>query len=188
MSAVPLSEIQQHLQMTVGTNDELQRFVDAAETAIGHRVGPLTPESRVEKHPGGGSLIILRSPRAVSLTSIGYADGSTGSLGDFDLDTDTGIIYLAYGSATGRFPCGYGAASSRFVTVTYQAGWETLPEDLRQAVKELVRHLWETQRGANTGARPGFADTEDVPSVGDFGSWPPRVQQLVEPYQVPKVA
>lgn len=183
MSAVTLAEAKTHLNMTGSSNDaELQRFIDVAETAIGNRVGPLTPVSVTEKHNGGASVIVLRQPRAVSLTSVSYADGTTSTLSDYDLDTDTGILYWNYGTA------GYFGGPARNVTVTYMAGWASVPEDLRQAVKELVRHLWETQRGANSGARPGFADTEDVQTGGDFGSWPPRVAQLVAPYVCPVVA
>lgn len=184
MSAVSLTDVKAHLNMTGSGNDtELQRFIDAAETAIGHRVGPLTPESRVEKHNGGSSVIVLRSPRAVSLTSIAYADGSTYSSSDYDLDTDTGVLYLAYGGTYSRYPGG-----QRNVTVAYQAGWSSLPADLVQAVKELVRHLWETQRGAATGARPGFADEDSAALAGSFSSWPIRVRELLEPYTVPSVA
>lgn len=182
MSAVTLADVKAHLNMTGSGNDtELQRFIDVAETAIGNRVGPLTPVARVEKHNGGANVLILNSPRAVSLTSITYADGTTSTLSDYDLDTATGIVYWNYGTA-GRFPSG-----TRQVTVTYQAGWSSLPADLVHAVKELVRHLWETQRGANTGSRPGFNDSDDV-TVPDYGMWPPRVQQLVAAYTVPVVA
>lgn len=183
MSAVSLADVQAHLNMTAGANAELQRFIDVAETAIGNLVGPLTAVSTVEKHNGGGNILILRKPRAVSLTSIVYADGTTSTLSDYDLDTETGIVYWNYGTR-GWFPSG-----TRTITVTYQAGWASLPADLVHAVKELVRHLWETQRGSATGARPGFADTDDVQAVaGDFGSWPPRVRELVDAYTVPVVA
>lgn len=184
--SVDLREVKQHLQMnllTVTNDDELLRFVLAAEKAIGHRTGPLAPVSVTEKHDGGRTLIILHNPRAVSLTGVTYTDGRTTTLSDFDLDTDTGILYWGYGTA-GAFTSG-----CRNVIVQYRAGFSPLPEDLRQAVKELVRHLWKTQRGADTGARPGFTDTQDAePVAGSFSSWPPRVQELVAPYSTPMVA
>lgn len=175
MSTVTLAEVKQHLQMTTNVNDtELQRFIDAAETAMAHEVGPLAPTAVTEKHNGGSTLLILRRPRAVSLTSIAYADGSTATLTDYDLDTDTAIVHWAFGTA-GRFPGG-----PRNVTVTYQAGFATLPADLAHAVKELVRHLWETQR-PNNSSRPGFSD--EPPVAGAFSSWPLRVQELIQPYR-----
>lgn len=183
MSAVSIADVKTHLNMSSIANDgELQRFIDAAETAIGHRVGPLTPVEVTETLDGGRDCLILRNPRAVSLTSVTSADGTTTTLTDFDLDTSTGIVYWRYGTA-GSFTYG-----RRNVTVTYLAGWDPLPADLAHAVKELVRHLWETQRGASTGARPGFADDDTATVAGAFSSWPVRVQELLEPYTVPSVA
>jgi len=182
MSAVTLADVKAHLNMAGSGNDtELQRFIDVAEAAISNLVGPLTPVTVTEVHNGGRGSIVLRQPVAVSLTSVAYADGSAGS-SSYTLDGTTGILY--YGDSYGCFPGG-----PRNVTVTYLAGWASLPADLVHAVKELVRELWETQRGASTGARPGFTDTQD-PTYGGGGLplMPPRVVQMLEPYIVPKVA
>lgn len=177
MSAVSLADVKTHLNMTTTANDtELQRFIDVAETAIGHWVGPLTPTAVTEKLNGGGTSLVLRYP-AVSLTSIAYADGTASTLSDYDLDTATGIVYWNFGTA-GRFP-----GSSRNVTVTYQAGFTSLPADLVHAVKELVRHLWETQRPNKPGRTSG---DEFVP--GSLDTYPPRVQGLLAPYRTPVVA
>ena len=181
MSVVSLADVKTHLNMTGTANDtELQRFIDVAEAAIGNRVGPLSPTSVTEVHNGGSGTIVLRQPVAASVTSITYTDGAAGA--GYTLDGSTGIVY--YGDNYGAFPGG-----PRNVTVTYIAGWTTLPADLAHAVKELVRELWETQRGSNQGARPGFTDTED-PDFGTGGLplFPPRVAQLIAPYIVPRVA
>jgi len=170
---VTLTDVQAHLQMTAAANAELQRFIDAAETAIGHLTGPLTATATTERHDGGGSTILLKQPRAISLTSVTYADGTTATLSDFEIEGTVGLLCWKYGTA-GVFPGG-----RRFVTVTYSAGFTTLPADLTHAVKELVRHLWETQRG-NTSGRPGFADEPVV--IGAAHSWPTRVQELIAPY------
>lgn len=173
MSAVSLADVKTHLQMTNSTNDtELQRFINVAETAIGHRTGPLTPVEVVEKHDGGSNLIVLRKIPVASLTSAGYADGTDLDTDDLDLDTDTGILRWGYNTA------GVFTAGSRYVTVTYQSGYSALPADLAHAVKELVRHLWQTQRGNNAG-RPTF---DEEPVAGAFSSWPIRVQELIAPY------
>ncbi|MGZ4663593.1 MAG: hypothetical protein ACXV5Q_00705 [Frankiaceae bacterium] len=182
MSAVPLAEVKAHLQMDPNrtTNDfELQRFIDAAEAAISHRTGPLAPTETIERHDGGSRQIVLRQPRATALTALTYADGTQATLTDYDLDLGTGILYWSYGTT------GYFYAGPREITVTYLAGFDPLPEDLRHAVKELTRHLWETQRGNNS-ARPGFQD--EPPVAGAFSSWPLRVQELVAPYNVPLAA
>jgi hypothetical protein len=66
------------------------------------------------------------------------------TLGDYELDPDTGLVRVAGGD---RF-CGT-------YTVTYTAGRPTLPAAIRLAVLVIAEHLWETQR------RPGF--TSDAP-------------------------
>ena len=55
------------------------------------------------------------------------------------------------------------------------------PPDLALATKELVRHLWLTQRGASPGNAGALPDLGD-PVVGTSYSWPWRVEQLIAPY------
>jgi hypothetical protein len=182
-TAVPLNEVKEYLQkdlVKITNDDELLRFLRVAEAAIGHKTGPLVPEARVEKYDGGSDAIVLRSPVAVSLTSVTFADGTTSTLADYDLDPTTGILGWNY-NTTGRFPSG-----RRNVTVAYTAGFAAIPDDLTQAVMELVRHLWKTQRGASTGVRPGFDDNQE-PVPGAFSTWPTRVQELVAPFVAPRV-
>lgn len=176
MSAVTLAEVKAHLQMASSANDtELQRFINAAEAAITRHVGPLVPLTVTsERRNGGRDKIRLRYPRAVSLTSITYSDGTPTTVGDFDLDKDTGVVY--FGPDPGTFTYGV-----RNVLVSYVAGFAAIPDDLAHAVKELVRHLWKTQRPNSAGARPGFEDEDPV--VGAFSSWPVRVQEWIEPFE-----
>lgn len=194
--AVSLAEVKQHLQMdlTKTTNDvELQRFIDAAETAIGHRVGPLTPITVTETHDGGDASIYLRKLPVGSVTTVtevvgniiytltNQPPGQSVDAWGYTVNSTTGrVIRRTASGQPYRFVPGM-----ENVTVTYQAGWATLPDDLVAAVKELVRHLWKTQRGNNSG-RPGFEDEPVV--VGAFSSWPERVVELVQPYNSPRVA
>jgi hypothetical protein len=178
-TSITLDELKQHLQMdlTKTTNDvELLRFLRAAEKAIGHRTGPLVPEQRVEKHDGGVRVILLRCPVAISLISVTYADGTSSTLSDYDLDTEIGLLGWNFGTR------GWFNGGKRQVTVTYMAGFSEVPEDLKQAVKELVRHLWETQRPVATSRTRTAASIDVTPNPGSYTSWPPRVQELVAPY------
>ena len=178
---VSLDDAKAHLQMRTDVNDaELQRFIWAADAAVAQKVGPLAPVTVTERTHGGGTSIVLRQWPVRALTSVTYWDGSTVDVSNLDLDTDAGVLYWQWGTS------GYFTAGTRNVTVTYTAGWDQAPADLEQAVLELVRHLWETQRGNNTPARPGFTDEPAVP--GAFSSWPVRVQELLAPYIVPRVA
>lgn len=175
--AVSLADVKEHLRITSDDLDaQLQKFIDRATTAMSHYVGPLVPTTVTRVLDGGEVSLILPDFPVLSLTSVGYADGSMIDLDDLDLDLSTGIVHWGYGTA-GRFTGG-----SRYVTATYTAGWQPVPEDLQQAVLELVRHLWETQRGN----KPGRASGDETQS-GSFGTWPPRVQELIAPYRVPVV-
>jgi hypothetical protein len=67
-------------------------------------------------------------------------------------------------------------------TVTYQAGWTTLPADLRMAVLELVRWLWQTQSGSRIQQnQPPMRAPDQGPMA--FNLLPPRVKELVSPYR-----
>jgi hypothetical protein len=78
--------------------------------------------------------------------------------------------------------------------VVYQAGWQVgadpeadgyvaLPADLVLAAKEMVRHLWLTQRGSGVqrpGSRPSDTLSNTLP--GAAYTLPFRVEQLLAPY------
>lgn len=168
MSAVSLQRVKDHLNITVGTQDgELQGFLDAAESAIAKKVGPLAPTSTTERVRGGDSALVLRRPPVVSLTSVTPVGGT--ALTVADLVSGAGVVEYAEG---GRFP-------ARFYDVVYVAGRDPLPKHLELAVLELVRHLWTTQRGVTT--RPGSRESESAANTlpGAGHALPFRVQELI---------
>ena len=165
MSVLTLTQAKTHLNITVSTYDtELQDFIDAAETAIGKKVGPLTATVTTVKVWGGGPLLLPTTP-VISLTSI---TGSSGAAWDL-----TGLLVTAEGVVSGvTFP-------TDLFTVVYSAGRPAVPSDLLMAVKEQVRHMWMTQRGGSK--RPGSEESVPVPYM-----FPDRVTALMVPYmQVP---
>jgi hypothetical protein len=72
--------------------------------------------------------------------------------------------------------------------VVYLAGRSTVPDDLLFAVKELVRHLWTTQRGGAT--RPGSQQSDAMSNTlpGAAYVFPFRVEQLLAPHEQPGFA
>lgn len=174
MSVVSLAEVKAHLNVSVATHDgEIQSFVDAAEAAIGERVGPLGPTEEAVRVSGGRTTLRLPVGPAVSLTSVTPADGGTAlTLSDLHLDEETAIVTYENGAG---FP-------ARHYDVVYQAGRDVCPADLKLAVKELVRHLWVTQRGLTT--RPGSRESEAASNTlpGAAFIFPFRVEQLVSPH------
>jgi hypothetical protein len=176
MSALSLDDAKAHLDITTSTNDaELQDFIDAAEGALGKRVGPLTPASISTRVEGYGWGLHLPVRPAISLTSVAVANSSTTlDLTTLYLDTNSGTVSMSDGSFF----------TSWAYDVAWQAGWQTVPPDLLHAVKEFVRHLWETQRGAPN-RTIGSALVETIAPtlpVAAF-TFPIRVEELLAPYE-----
>lgn len=176
MSVLSVADAKTYLNITAaGTDDEVQVFIDSAESVIARHVGPLAAtEVTVRVRPTGTRLAVPTVP-AVSLTSVTPADGSPLNPSDLYLDAAAGVVTYNSGAVFG----------ARYYTVVYSAGRtvnaSTNP-DLYLAVKELVRHLWATQRG--TGARSGGA--EIVP--GAAYTLPNRVLELLAPHLSPGFA
>lgn len=172
MSALLLAEAKKHLNIAatdVKYDDELQTFIDAAEALLSHRVGPLVPTTVTSRLRATGGAMVLPVAPVASLTSVTKSDASTLTLTDLYLDTDAGLVVYADGLSS---------FVADIYTVAYTAGWTVVPADLMLATKELVRHLWTTQRGGNT--RPGSAPMDPVP--GAAYALPSRVEQLISPY------
>lgn len=174
MSVLSLADAKAYLNITAATSDsELQTFIDAAEAAIGNRCGSLAATARTSRVAGGGadSLMLPTCPVA-SLSAITPSEGAAVVLGDLHLNTDSGVVTRNDGT-------GFAA---RYYDVTYLAGRASVPLDLLMAVEELVRHLWDTQRGA--GVRPG--SQMDAPGAGY--ALPYRVLELIAAYETPGFA
>lgn len=166
MSVVPLSAVKTHLNITSAAQEgELQAFIDAAEAAISRRVGPLEPTT-VTAQVSGPSFVLPVFP-VLSLTSLTDAGGTSLPTAGLTVDLASGVV---------TSPAGFGSGS---YTITYSAGRSTCPVDLQLAVKELVRHLWESQR---TPARFPGSD-EPVAPAGAAYLMPYRVQELLAPHE-----
>jgi hypothetical protein len=173
MSVLNLSEAKSHLNITTTINDgELQQHIDAAEAAIVEKCGPLTSVAVTERVRGGGTGLVLRETPVVSLTSVTPVNGTAYDLDDLDLDTSAGVIEWGSGA---RFQSG------RY-DVVYQAGRASVPNDLLSAIKELVRHSWQTQRGPGRGAVTTVSDASSNTIPGAGYAWPFRVTELIAPH------
>jgi hypothetical protein len=179
VSVLSLPAAKLHLNITTDTNDvEIQSTIDAAEAAIGRKVGPLETTTITSRVSGCAGALVLPTLPVVSVTTVTGSDASTITAGDLVADPSGVVAYAARGSFT-----------AVAYTVVYEAGWGTVaedvwtgPADLLQAIKEMTRHLWVTQRGGST--RPGSTPPDALSNTlpGSAFALPIRVQQLVEPY------
>lgn len=173
MSVLTLAEAKAALNIDAPTYDtELQDVIDAAEAAIAKKVGPLSSVAKTERVNGGGCGLTLLNTPVVSLTSVTPVGGSAYTLTDLQVDSSSGVVEWVSGSAF--YPGRY--------TVVYQAGRTTVPEDLITAIKKLVVHLWDDQRGGSAmpGSRP--ADIASSTLVNAGYAFPFSVQQLLTPH------
>jgi hypothetical protein len=176
VSALSLDDAKAHLNITdPSLDDKVQNFVDAAESYIASQVGPLAAVVVTERAPiWQGRVVPFGSAPVLSVSSVNSTLGTA-----LTYTFNAGIAQvLVSGGCTGE------------ADITYRTGWSDpdavpaalLPADLLLAVKEMLRHLWSSQRGGTV--RPGAQ--QDVTTPGYLV--PNMVASLIEPYRVPGVA
>lgn len=179
MSALQLSEAKAYLNIQgEGSDDKLQGTIDAAESAIAQRVGAIsstTIRRRIKPSHSGYELVLPVTP-ALSLTSVTPYASSPLTPSDLYLNTSTGVV--TYDAALIGFPALY-------YDVVYQAGRATVPSDLLEAIKILVEHMWQPQRGPRSassgdGSEPSARAAALQP--GASHALPYRVTELIAPH------
>lgn len=178
MSVLTLSDAKTHLNIASSTQDgELVRFIEAAEAAIAQRVGPLAATAVTERVEGCTYTLAVTTLPVISLTSVTPVGGSALTLADLWL-SPAGLV---------RYPASNVWFGSLHYDVAYSAGRATCPDDLLLAVKELVRHLWDTQRGG--ARRPGSPQSDSLSNTlpGAAYAFPIRVSELIAPHELSSV-
>lgn len=173
MAVLDLDAAKEYLNISVSTHDEqITAMIAAAEAAIAERAGPLEPVSRTVRVSPASQYLFVPSPVA-SLTSVSDEYGTATDVSGLHLDQRTGIVTANDGSIFG----------GRWYDVTYMAGREECPADLVLAVKEMVRHLWRTQRGPTS--RPGGVTSETTSNTIPGAAYllPFRVSELIAPHR-----
>lgn len=173
MSVLPIATARAHLNITgIAHDTKLESVIDAAEAVIAQRCGPLVSTATTVRIAGGGSALVLPVTPALSLTTVTPVDGTALTLGDLYLDTGAGIVTYNSGSSF----------SARYYTVVYAAGRTSVPSDLLMAIQELVRHMWETQRGPTR--RPGSTASDATSNTVPGAAYllPFRVSELIAPH------
>ena len=178
---VSLADAKAHLGKSVTASDEeLRAMVRTASEAAEVITGRVWRQRTVvETHTGGTSVLSLRRTPVQSVTSVTVNGSATTS---WALDADAGLLYAGSTAGAGRW--GPGLLN---VVVTYVAGPAVVPDMVLQGVKELIRHLWATQRGAaplNARQQQATGGADDVdPRLGY--ALPRRVEQLWAPFEAP---
>jgi uncharacterized phiE125 gp8 family phage protein len=194
---ITLAEAKTHLNMGTGTTDdaELGNFITAASTMWVRRVGAVNTAVKTfdEWYDGGHVRVALANAPVVTITKVEevvtasaiytltletlQSGGDTGAYG-YTVDMDRGLLVRRAAGVAVPFTPGV-----RNIHVVYTAGYATAPEDIKLAVKLLVAHMWETQRGG--AKRPGTG-ADPTPLTGFM--WPHRVEEIANGYIVPGIA
>ncbi|OPL13707.1 MAG: hypothetical protein AVO39_10235 [delta proteobacterium MLS_D] len=129
---IELDEIKRYLKLTTNDEDDfLQQAIndwsDALETRLNRVIKSADYED--ERHHGGKLAILLKNMPVSAISSITVDDEELDS-DDYTFDTDSGIVRMATG-----YPFDGGPGS---VLVSYTAGYETAPGDIRRGIMQIV--------------------------------------------------
>jgi hypothetical protein len=172
MSVVLLADVKRFGNFQAATQDtDIQTTIDAAEAIVARWIGPLTPTAVTERFYDVSTYISLHSFPVISVTSMTGTDGVPVDLSLYDVDLTSGTIYPDTVGYLIRFPL------TRY-TVVYQAGWSSVPGNVKQAIMELTLNLWRPRRGG--GSRPGTG-SDNQPDPPNY-LLPNRVRSLLDPY------
>ena len=168
--------------------NEVRRFIDAstdlAETYVGQVLGRRTYAD--ELYDGGTEFIRIRNPKAISITSV-YETGALVSSSNYVLDyTGQRLYRIGSGTLYATNSYGYWTQGMNNIKITYVAGYVNPPMSAKQGVLEIIRHLWQTQRGAiNVMSRTNSGD--ELYSTPTY-SLPRRAMELLDPTSFPGMA
>lgn len=187
---VGYQEVLDYLNIPAASADEneIRRFIDAAtdlaESYVGQVLGRRTFTD--ELYDGGADFIRIRNPKAISITSV-YENGALVQPSGYALDY-TGQRLFRVGSSTLYAQNSYGYWTGGFnnVKVTYVAGYVNPPMAAKQGVLEIIRHLWQTQRGAINVMNRQLNGDELYQSP--TYSLPRRAMELLDPTSFPGLA
>lgn len=173
---VSLRDVKETLNIDVATttyDDELRVYIESATSAAeDHRDEVLAKRTFTWKHwcRGTNSVVLPKRP-VVSLTSVTNVEtGLSYNVNGYDVDQNTGKVWSFNG---GTFV--------GLLEFTYVAGYTVVPAAYSLAVRLIIQHLWETQRGPMGSSR--FAGSLDDAALMRFRSMnifvPPRAQELL---------
>ncbi|TDB88349.1 phage gp6-like head-tail connector protein [Actinomadura sp. KC216] len=173
---ITVAEVKAHMDKTSTADDaELAGFVSAACEAIRERIGEVSEVTAVVEARSWTDVIVLEHKPVVSITKVERLPGlelvpegdrGTGADGWLMLQPGAGVL-----THTSRFP--------GEVRVTYQAGRDPLPGNVRLAGLELAAHLWRASQLNAGGGRPAIADNEQPIIPGIAYALPIRVRELL---------
>ena len=198
------NDVKPYLQIPVGSvasDTLLQGIIDMSCTFVQNYLGrPIAPTEFFRRFSGywgtgnGGAYISLPYYPVLSVASVVEYWGSSGphtlaeqtpaSQGTQDvysMDYLRGYVIRAFMGLVARpfFP------GLRNIEVTWTAGYNPVPPDIKFATLKLIRHVWQSdQQASRTFPQPVGARTEDeAPQAGPFAGIWADVRPFFAPYE-----
>ena len=170
---VGYDEVLEYLNIpTANANEnEIRRFMDAANDLAQSYTG----------------VILGRKTFTSQLYDGGNENGVLLNSGQYVIDPTGQRLYrIGSGTLYATNSYGYWTAGMNNVSVTYVAGYVNPPMAAKQGVLEIIRHLWQTQRGAMNVM--GRNQTGDELYPASTYSLPRRAMELLDPTSLPGLA
>jgi hypothetical protein len=197
---VTLSEVKAYLQIPnpsqpASTDVIMQGYIDAATEYVENYVGPVTETDYVERHDGYTSeIVLLHRPilrinslvEVVALVVDNLEESVTRNpIDGYQVNYRSGKIKRVF---SGGYPRIFWPGS-RNIEVSYTAGYEPVPAQVRLATLELVTHYWRNgQEAGPTGVGAGIDAFDAVDQQP--GMWPAipyRVAAWLDNYRTPSI-
>lgn len=150
----------------VGMEPEIEATIAEATAHIEQIVGPLEPSTRT-------ALVSVSS--GVATVPVWPVLSVTSGVDSAGVTVDVSAVKVRPGGVLSSCP-------ASLYEVTYQAGRASCPADLKAALVELTRHLWQARRSSKAG--PGTQGDGQAPGY----LIPNRVAALLEPHRLPGFA
>lgn len=151
--------------VTAGWIDDLRLYIAAATPVIEDIVGTIVKVDFTQQIQKGWSFAALYERPVNSITSITFPDLTTLTADEYTVNTNSGMLYLD-------------APTKDVATVVYSAGLTAVPQNVRLATRELVRHWWQQGMQAQRGG-PSVPSDEVFTPMGF--AVPRRVMELCGP-------
>jgi hypothetical protein len=123
-------------------------------------------------------LILARRP-IVSVSSVTEAGTALTVADDIEIEAGSGLLRRLSSDEEVCWPCGK-------IVVTYVAGWDTVPDDLKQAAMKLAAVIYSEGVRVDPSLKresiPGLGDREFWVSPNDDALIPAEVADLLAPY------
>lgn len=151
---------------------DVAAYIKAATPVIENLVGtPLTPRTETQLRDGGKLAVLLPGRLAADAVTAVRVDGQPWT--GYVVDVNSGILYAGQGR---RFTEGI-----RNVEIDLSVGTAAVPDTIKLATRELVRHWIQNGREAPAAGVLGFQNDGSA-LVDDPYAVPRRVRQLCAPF------